>query len=288
VRFAQVASLAFAPSTLAAFQNRGETRAPRLSVHFYGLLGANGPMPTQFTEHVRDRERNHGDPTIARFLDVFHHRATSLFYRAWACNQQTVSHDRAGASDRWADYVGSLFGIGMATFLDRDAVPDVAKLHYAGRLVCHTRNAEGLEAIIADYLQIETSVEQFVGQWLKLPADSGCRLGASRESGTLGQSIVVGSRVWDCTQKFRLRLGPMTFAEYERMLPGGTSLLRLVAWVKNYVGDELEWDAQLVLKKEEVPPLRLGQVGRLGWSTWVHSRPMRKDADNLVLRPQAA
>jgi type VI secretion system protein ImpH len=71
------------------------------------------------------------------------------------------------------------------------------------------------------------------------------------------------------------------------MLPGGKSLARVVAWVKNYIGDELDWDARLVLKKEEIPKLRLGQVGQLGWTTWVHSKPMTRDADDLVLRPQA-
>ena len=289
VRFGQVPSLAFAPSTLAEYGKWGKhARAPRLAVHFFGLMGANGPMPLHFTEYVRDRELNHDDATVARFLDMFHHRMTSLFYRAWACNQQTVSHDRAGRHDRWADYVASLFGIGMPSLRDRDAVPDPAKLHYAGRLVCHTRHAEGLESILEDFFGVRTEIEQFVGQWLPLPPDSACRLGASRASGTVGESIVVGSRVWDCQQKFRVRMGPMRFADYQRLLPGGGSLSRLVGWVKNYIGDELQWDAQLVLKKEEIPPLRLGQVGQLGWSTWVHSQPIPRDADDLVLRPEAA
>jgi type VI secretion system protein ImpH len=291
VRFGQVPSLAFAPSTVAEYKPRGDGRAPRMAVHFFGLMGANGPMPLHFTEYVRDRELNQDDSTVARFLDVFHHRMVALFYRAWACNQQTVSHDRASigwSADRWAAYVGSLFGIGMAGMLDRDAAPDIAKLHYSGRLVCHTRNAEGLESIIADFFGVPTQLDQFVGQWLALPEGAGCRLGASRESGTIGESVVVGSRVWDCQQKFRLQLGPMSFAEYQRMLPGGNSLRRLVAWVKNYVGDELEWDSRLILKKEEIPKLTLGKVGQLGWSTWVHSKPMPRDADDLVLRGSAA
>jgi type VI secretion system protein ImpH len=288
VRFAQVPSLAFAPSTLASFgtDHGGATSAPRLAVHFFGLLGPNGPMPLHFTDFVRDRLRSH-DATLARFLDVFHHRMISLFYRAWACNQPTVSFDRPD-QDRFGVYVASLFGMGIASYRSRDALPDIAKLHYAGRLVCQTHHAEGLEAIVADYFGMPAEIDQCVGQWLAVPAESACRLGGSRARGELGINVIVGDRVWDCQMKFRLKLGPMTFAEYQRMLPGGSSLARLVAWVKNYIGDALEWDARMILKKEEVPALRLGQVGQLGWSTWLTSRPMSRDADDLVLRPQAA
>jgi type VI secretion system protein ImpH len=286
VRFGQEPSLAFAPAALSRYTLDADARSPRLSVHFLGLLGPNGPMPIHFTDFVRDRQRNH-DATLARFLDIFHHRMISFFYRAWACNQQTVSFDRP-ENDRFGGYVASLIGMGMASFRDRDAAPDIAKLHYAGALANQTHHADGLASLLEDYLGIKTQIEQCVGQWLILPPESSCRLGASRESGLLGQTLIIGSRIWDCQQKFRIRLGPMNFKQYSRLLPGGKSLARVVAWVKNYIGDELEWDARLVLKKDEIPKTRLGQLGQLGWTTWIHSKPMKRDADDLVLRPQAA
>ena len=36
-----------------------------------------------------------------------------------------------------------------------------------------------------------------------------------------------------------------------------------------YIGDELEWDVELAIPAGEVVPVRLGQSGRLGWTTWV-------------------
>ncbi len=67
------------------------------------------------------------------------------------------------------------------------------------------------------------------------------------------------------------------------MLPGGKSFSRLKTWVRNYVGDSLDWEAQLVLKAGEVPAVRLGQTGALGWTTWLQNRPFEKDTDDLVL-----
>ena len=63
---------------------------------------------------------------------------------------------------------------------------------------------------------------------------------------------------------------------------------RLVDWVRLYLNDELQWDAQLVLSAAEVPVPRLGATdgsARLGYSTWLHTRPLAKDADDLVLNP---
>ncbi len=287
VRFCQEPSLAFAPSTISRYSPASGDRRPRVFVNFFGLLGPNGPMPLHITEFVRERVRHHGDRTLARFFDLFNHRMIALFYRAWASNQQTVSYERED-QDRIAVYIGSLFGIGMSAFRNRDAIPDVAKLHYSGRLVCGTRHAEGLRAIVSNYFGVPAETEEFVGEWVELPEGCRCCLGDSPETGLVGRTVIVGSRVWQCQHKFRIRLGPMGLGGYLRMLPGRDSLGRLIAWVRNYLGDELSWDVQLVLRAEEVPEVHLGQTGRLGWTTWMKSKPFEKDADDLVLRPLVA
>jgi type VI secretion system protein ImpH len=57
----------------------------------------------------------------------------------------------------------------------------------------------------------------------------------------------------------------------------------LRGWVVDYCGAELVWDLQLVLMAAEVPDTRLGRAGKLGWTTWLKSKPFQRDADNLVL-----
>ncbi len=283
VRFGQNPSLAFAASTLDAFVPSEGDQPARMYVNTFGLLGAQGPLPLHVTEYALSRTLVH-DPTLARFLDVFNHRMISLLYRAWTTGEQAVNYER-GDDDRFADYVGSLFGQGMAAFRGRESVPDVAKLYFSGRLACQTKCPEGLAAMLSAYFRIDVDVMELVGQWVDLPDEYVCRLGESPDTGSLGQTSVVGSRVWESQQKFRLRLGPMGFDDYQRMLPGGDSLPRLVDWVRNYAGDELAWDVQLVLKAEAVPGIQMGKLGRLGWSTWLQSAPPATDVDDLMLRP---
>jgi len=286
VRLGQEPATSFAPATIASVGAASGHRPERILVHFLGLLGPNGPLPLHLTEYARDRLRNAGDPTFARFLDVFNHRMLVLFYRAWAQAQPASSFDRP-EDDRFGAYVGAFFGIALPAYRHRDAMPDLAKLHFAGHLSNQTRHPDGLRAILADFLKLPVGIEEFVGGWLPIPTDCHWRLGESPETGTLGVNATVGSRVWDRQCKFRVRIGPIGLRDYERLLPGGQSLSRVVAVVRNYVGDQLGWDLNLILKQAEVPPVRLGAAGRLGWTTWLTSRPLERDGDDLLLDAMA-
>jgi type VI secretion system protein ImpH len=65
------------------------------------------------------------------------------------------------------------------------------------------------------------------------------------------------------------------------MLPGSQPFNELVAWVAEYLGHELDWDLNLVLKQPEVPALQLNRQFRLGFNTWL-GKP-EKDAKDLIL-----
>lgn len=297
VRFGQDPGLTFHATALGQFLRagaggpEGAPRRARLAVNFFGLLGANGPMPTHITEYVRDRLRNGGDGTMLAFLDVFHHRMLSLFYRAKAQAEPAISLDRED-EDRYAEFVGSLFGIGAPALRQRDEIGDFAKLHFAGLLANNARPASGLVSILREYFKLPVQVEQFVGHWMRLPLEIQSRLGAAEDGNRLGVSTVLGSKVWDSQNKFRIVIGPMGLADYERMLPGGDSMKRLLAWVRNYAGTALDWDVRLILKKEETPALRLGRDSggrglRLGWSTWPAGAAPGRDPDQLLINPSA-
>jgi type VI secretion system protein ImpH len=285
VRFGRDPSLGFEPGALAGFTPATGAAKARLAVNFFGLFGANGPLPLHLTEYARDRARNHGDHTMVAFLDVFHHRMVSLFYRARAAADPALSLDRPD-SDRFADYVGSLFGIGTPTMRGRDEIGDFAKLHFAGLMANQRRPAAGLVTILRAYFKLPVEIEQFVGHWMKIPLDGQTRIGMEDRGNRLGTSAVLGKKVWDCQHKFRLVIGPLDYDDYERMLPGGASMVRLVDWVKSYAGTVLDWDVRLVLKRPEIPPLKLGSQ-KLGWTTYLASGPAARDARQLLINPTA-
>jgi type VI secretion system protein ImpH len=285
VRLAQEASMSFAPAPIASFQPASEGQRPRLVQRIFGLLGPNGALPLHLTEYTRERLLHHGDASLSRFLDLFHHRLLELFYRAWAQAQPTVSLDRP-AEDRFSIHVGALVGIGTKSLRERDAAGDFVKLFHAGLLSRQIRNADGLQALLTGYFRVPVRVEQFVGHWMKLPESDRTRLGSGTAGAQLGVGTVLGGRVWDRQHRARIRLGPLTLAQYEAFLPGGTALPRLVALVRQYLCFELDWDARLALKRAEVPRTRLGRFGRLGWTTWLGCPRASCDPDPLILHAE--
>jgi type VI secretion system protein ImpH len=287
IRMGQEASLAFAPATLAYAEHGSEGRLPRIGVYFFGALGPNGPLPIHLTEYARDRVRNGNDPTLVRFLDLFHHRLLALFYRAWANAQPTVSRDRP-ASDRFVSYVGSLLGIGSPAVQNRDALHDNAKLYYCGRFVHQARNAEGLRAMVGEFFGMPSDLEEFVGEWTPLQDEERWRITRTAFAGQLGVSTILGARAWQRQTKFRLVFGPLKRDDFQSMLPGSPRIKRLMAMVRSYVGDSLNWDVRLFLDKRVSQPFRLDRITRLGWTSWLGHCPEGEGRDDLIFDPHDA
>ncbi|WP_199726509.1 type VI secretion system baseplate subunit TssG [Teichococcus wenyumeiae] len=284
VRIGQQPAMAFAPRAIAALELAEPDGPARLLSYGFGMFGPNGPLPMHLTEYAFSRMHHAGDPTLARFADMFHHRMASLFFRAWAESEPTVSHDRPG-EDRFATQLGALAGFGMASLRGRDGMPDLAKLHFTGRLAAHARNAEGLEAILGDFFSAPVRIREFAPQWIRLPQEALCQLGRNPENGRLGSTAMAGVRLKVHHHRFRVVAGPLSLAAYERLLPGAPGLFLLGQISRNYLGDELAWEANLVLHRDEVPPLQLGRAGRLGWTGWLGRRRAPGHADDLVTTP---
>jgi len=287
VRLGQEPSLAFAPSTVAYFKTGSRGQPHRIGTYFFGLFGPHGPLPLHLTEYVQERELHERDATLRRFADLFHHRLLLLFYRAWANANPVTSLDRE--SDRPFDnYVGSLSGLGMEELQQRDTLPRTAKFYLTGLLALKTRPAKALLALLNEFMELPFRLEQFRGEWMRLPRVDWLLLGARPVGGGLGVDTVLGSAMWNCQHRFRLICGPLGYAEFKRLLPRRDSLERLRDLVRYYLGDEFEWDLNLLLRAEEVPELKLGQSGELGWSSWLGRRSTNADADEVVVNPNVA
>jgi len=284
IRLCHTPSLSFSPRSIDRFETAQGTSAPRLHSLLLGLFGPNGPLPLHITEYAIDRQLNAKDSTLVAFANIFHHRLLSLFYRAWAESQPTVQYDRPD-EDCFRTYIGALVGLATPHLQGRDALPDQYKRHFVGRLQSQARNAEGLVRFIESFFSISVRVIEFFAEWMRLPTDAHLHMSGG-EMSCLGRTAVMGEYVRGAQHRFRLRLGPLSRAQFNHFLPGGEALKQLVAAVKTYVGEESAWDVQLVLKKEDVPLMHMGNSGRMGLSTWLGHFREDADADQVVLRPE--
>jgi type VI secretion system protein ImpH len=145
-----------------------------------------------------------------------------------------------------------------------------------------TRSAEGLENILADYFEAPVRVREFAGAWVAIPRELRLAFGRDSDSATLGEGAFLGRATWQCQHKFEMVFGPLTLARLESFLPGQRGLSELQAMVRLYTNDEWVWQLRLLLLPAEIPRIRLGRAGRLGWTTWLGTR--RAVADDVVIQ----
>jgi type VI secretion system protein ImpH len=255
---------------------------------FFGLLGPAGPLPIHLTEIVRNRARHASDDALQAFLDIFHHRMASLFYRAWSSARPAIQRDRP-LQDRFAAYLGSFIGHGTRHSQHRDAWSDDSKKYFAGQLASLHRNAEALEALIESILQVPVRVQPFALRWLPLSRRDRTKLDSSRSfnrsnqsSNQLGRTAVLGERIADRQGMVDVSLGPMSFSSFEQLMPDSKTRSELKAVVRTHSGTTLDARFRPLLRKEDVTRPQLGILGSLGRNTWIQSRPLDSDRSDFI------
>jgi len=258
-----------------------------MKVNFMGLTGPEGVLPLAYTAFLAERARV-GDFAAADFLDVFNHRIISLFFQAWKKYRFWIAYERGGR-DQFSHHLLDLIGLGTKGLQDRQSVPDDSLLFYSGLLAQHPRSAAALEQILSDYFEVPVEVEEFAGGWYRLDTSDQCSF-RDRDSTSeqLGVGAVVGDEVWDQSARVRIKIGPMSLAQYLEFLPTGSAFKPLRALTRFFSNNEFDFEAQLILKRDEVPRCELGgdeeSAPKLGWTTWGRTKEMNRDVADTILR----
>ncbi len=262
-----------------------EGKPPSLAVNFMGVTGPQGPLPHFYTTLILARLRS-SDRTLRDFLDLFHHRMLSFFYQAWEKYRFAISYER-GERDRFSHHLLDLIGLGTLGLQERLAVPDDAFLFFAGILGQRPHSAHALELLLNDYFEVPFQVIQLVGGWFRLDDTTECCIGErSTPSEQLGLGAVVGDEVWNQQARARIRIGPLDLENYLDFLPNGSAYEPLRALLRFWTNEEIDFEVQLILEREEVPRCQLGGEGdgapQLGWVTWMKSKPMERHPEETI------
>ena len=290
VRFRSHVTLAFPPSEIYDLTESGSGRRARtMTVAFMGLTGTSGVLPRHYTEHLLERMKAK-DFVLRDFLDLFNHRLLSLFYRVWEKHRVPIQFERSAyvqrSEDRFGRYVFSLMGLGTPGLRGRLTADDQFLLAYGGLLAQRPRSACALKQWLSHYFDVPVSILQLIGEWLELGQEDWTRLGVPGVNNRLGISATAGTRVWDQQAGIEIRVGPMAYQQYERLLPSGKAFGLFVAMTRFFVGRELSFNVRPLLTASEVPECRVSETEsyapRLGWTTWLKTKPFTQDAEQVV------
>ncbi len=289
LKFKSHVSLGFPPSDVVDITHgKAEDEPSEMSVSFLGVASpvSFGSLPLPYSEMVLAQER-HKEFALSRFLDLFNHRLTSLFYRAWEKYRFAVAYERSssGKTGLFERAVYSLMGLGSGELRGQLKMDEKALLARAYAVRGRAISAAGLAELIRNYFRIPVTVLQFFPWWYTIEDSERCRLGVS--SCALGLDIHLGRQVRLAQSRIRLKLGPLSWSQFQDFLPTGGGARPLAEMTALSVGPEFDFDCQLVLKASEAPGLRLGVADeqgapRLGWTTWLNCDHLGEDPADVV------
>ena len=269
VRFSVKPGFSFPASDISKVKQGDGSDPVNMEVTFMGLIGPAGVLPHWYNELVVERIYKK-DFSLARFLDMFHHRLISLFYLVWKKHRFPENYLPDG-KDRLSGYLLSLIGMGTPGLTGMIGLPKESLAFYSGLLSRPVPSAVTIEAAVEYFSGTTVQIEQFIERMLPLSPEDQTQLGSA--NARLGVDTICGSSVWDCQATFRINLGPVSYDHFLRLLPSGDLLRPIFSLVKYMVGLEYEFEIRLFLRRDDVPPCVLGMETptppRLGWSTWV-------------------
>ncbi len=184
----------------------------------YCVAGELGPLPEPYTEWVRDQQRG-GSPAFAAFLDLFNHRMNVLRHNLKGRQEIAVNH-LYPSETRYAQYLGALMGVGLPELAQQLPLPQRAWLGLAGLMANCRRTGSTVEHVLSLYLGVPVRLTQMVGAWRKL--EDGDRQLLGRRGNRLGQTSLLGSKVWDQQARVRLTIDPLPYARVAELLPGAS------------------------------------------------------------------
>ncbi len=187
----------------------------------------------------------------------------------------------------WA-LIGMRTGENGSVGRNRLHIPDSTFLYYCGQLANSRPTVEGLRLTLQHAFQLKTEIQQFVGQWMFLAVEDQTRMISAAVGYSMGSQLgvdtIVGSRVWDNQNKFRVRLGPVTWRKFQELTPLKPLLRRIADFVRQCVGPQYDFDIQIVIARETLPCAVLGdrESSYLGWNTWIGDWKKPYDADDSI------
>lgn len=265
LRFRHSPALVFHPGDVESIQFRENGQA-ELTSTFLGLYGASSPLAICFSEDVI-RAEDADETSLRSFYDLFHHRALSLYYRAWKKYRLHTGfrlESEDPSSRRMQCFVG-LDGHGTVaeSGLGRREVLALAPL-----LAMRARPPRVLLAALRRLLPgVPVQIEQFILRRATIDQSDRMRLGTACNQ--LGVDYTLGARVLDRSARFRLVLGPVDYDQCETFMPGGSRYPTVRKAVEQFTRGTLECEVDVILKQDESPGYCLGNPrgGTLGVST---------------------
>ncbi|AMH44075.1 MULTISPECIES: type VI secretion system baseplate subunit TssG [Burkholderiaceae] len=235
------------------------SKPPSVRTTFLGLYGVDAHMPSYFIDEVA-QNRDGAEP-LSAFLDMFHHRIATQFYRAWR-KYRFPAGFKKGGTDEVSRCLVSLVGLGIGHPSIEKTVGTRKLLSMLGLAGQRTRTAEGLAGVLQHAVpDARITVAEFHPVWIHL---------TEFEPTALGENCVLGRGFYDRGNCVRVVITPITCESVLGLTPGRQLHGEIMALLRFYLGYEANAHLEMHVSPELMPradiasdQVRLGYTSQL-------------------------
>ena len=230
---------------------------PSVRTTFLGLYGVDARMPAYFIDEVA--QHREGAEPLAAFLDLFHHRIVTQYYRIWRKYRYPVGFERDG-SDSISTYLLSLAGLGLGVSDIGQTVGPRRLLSMLGLVNQKTRTAEGLAGVLQHAVpDAMITVEEFHPVWVVVDGN---------EPMPLGEHCVLGGGFFDRSNCVRVVIKPASRDAVSSLMPGHEAHDNVMALLKFYLGYDAQATLDMLVRPDLMPsPVLEAKAVSLGYTT---------------------
>ncbi|MDR5752217.1 MULTISPECIES: type VI secretion system baseplate subunit TssG [unclassified Caballeronia] len=269
IRFRSRAQLGFPGREIDAVRYDTDQPAapPSVVTTFLGLYGVDARMPAYFVDEVA--QNRDGAERLSAFLDLFHHRVITQYYRVARKYRYPVGFRRDG-TDPVSRYLLSFAGFGFSTSaristhittrigtatekqqasVARAQLSEIADkrrlLSMLGLAMQKTRTAEGLAGVLRHAVpDASIAVEEFHPVWREVD---------EVEPAALGEQCLLGRGFYDRANTVRVVITPGSRETVLALVPGQRAHREVMALLRFYLGYESEADLEMHVRPELMP-----------------------------------
>ncbi|MFV2057579.1 MAG: type VI secretion system baseplate subunit TssG [Thiohalomonadales bacterium] len=247
----------------------GQTGLPQveMTVNFAGLCGSSSPLPEFYSEDVIYSKEDISPS--GKFLDFFNHRLISFFYRSWE-NVRSIDEYELGASNKYCNYLFSMFGMRGREFRDNSDINWERLLPYALFFRIGPVSASSLKKVLAHYFCLESvSVRQFIKKEAAFRPQDTNSLGLGNTN--LGDNCSIGNSITQLNSCYRLILGSLSYRQFRNFLPDRAELSILRKLASLLIRKPISMQVELNVDSSDIPQMVLANANifQLGYNSWL-------------------
>lgn len=224
-----------------------------------GLTGIQGVLPYIYTHKIKQSTRTQREESL-HFMGLFNHKLTAQYVDA-CLNYHLPLRYEIEQENHYLDILHALSGyIGQR---DQQQQIDHYFAEFSGLMQGQNNTHYALNSILSCIFKYSFQINEFIPESFQLNEQQKSCLGEAQPA-LLGINSFCGEKIQQIDEKIEIVIGPLKHEDYLNFLSEGTHSVKLKNILQSWCSPTMLVDLRLILEKDELYPVQLGQANSMG------------------------